>query len=233
VIRVLIADDQPLVRAGLRVLLEGEEDIVVVGEASSGREAVATARDAGPDVVLMDIRMPELGGLEATRVVAGDPDLATVKILILTTYDGDEFVFEALRAGASGFLVKDTDAHSLAEAVRIIARGEGLLSPGVTSRLIAEFASRPNVHSSTLQELGDLTPREREVVALVGLGLDNDQIAADLAISPATAKTHVSRAMRKLHAHDRAQLVVFAYESGLIMPGRHSNGTSAEVRRHS
>ena len=174
--------------------------------------------------------MPGLGGLAATRLMAADPELADVRILILTTFDGDEFVFEALRSGASGFLVKDTEAQTLAEAVRVIARGEGLLSPSVTSRLIAEFAARPTLRSSRPPELGELTEREREVMALVAVGLSNEQIAERLTISAATAKTHVSRAMRKLHAHDRAQLVVLAYESGLVRAGRHAPGTPEGVR---
>jgi DNA-binding NarL/FixJ family response regulator len=220
VIRVLLVDDQALVRAGLRVLLEGEEDIVVVGEAPDGADAAALARRTKPDVVLMDISMPGLGGLAATRKLVGDQRLADTKVLILTTFESDENVFEALRAGASGFLVKDTEPAELLRAVRVIARGDALLSPNVTRRLIAEFASRPDRHQATAEQLQWLTDREREVMALVAAGLSNDDIAEELVISSATAKTHVSRAMRKLHAHDRAQLVVFAYASGLVLPGK-------------
>jgi RNA polymerase sigma factor (sigma-70 family) len=220
VIRVLLVDDQALVRAGLRVLLEGEADIVVVGEAADGAEAAPLARRTKPHVVLMDISMPVMGGLAATREVVADKGLAEAKVLILTTFESDENVFEALRAGASGFLVKDTEPTELLRAVRVIARGDALLSPNVTRRLIAEFASRPERRQATAQQLDWLTEREREVMALVAAGLSNDEIAEELVISSATAKTHVSRAMRKLHAHDRAQLVVFAYASGLVLPGR-------------
>ena len=217
-IRVLLADDQSLVRAGLRVLLEGEEDIEVATEASSGEEAVALALAARPDIVLMDIQMPGIGGTEATRLIAADERLADVKVVMLTTYETDENVFETLRAGASGFLLKDTDPAELLRAIRVVASGESLLAPSVTRRLISDFTSRPESPRTTPDELRWLTEREREVMALVAGGLSNCEIAERLVISPATAKTHVSRAMRKLHAHDRAQLVVIAYEAGLVVP---------------
>jgi DNA-binding NarL/FixJ family response regulator len=217
-IRVLLADDQALVRAGFGALLDAEDDIEVVGEASDGEEAVRLARKLVPDVVLMDIRMPGLDGLQATGVIASDQRLGSVRIVILTTFDLDEYVFEALRAGATGFLVKDTEPVELIRAVRVAAAGEALLSPGVTRRLIADFATRTRRPESPAQ-LAALTDREREVTALVGAGLSNDEIAERLFLSPLTAKTHVSRAMVKLGARDRAQLVVFAYESGLVRPG--------------
>jgi DNA-binding NarL/FixJ family response regulator len=217
-IRVLLADDQALVRAGFRALLDAQDDVDVVGEATQGREAIELARRLAPDLVLMDIRMPELDGLEATQIISGDTDLARVRIVILTTFDLDEYVFEAIRAGASGFLVKDTEPEELLTAVRAVARGDALLSPGVTKRLIAEFAQRSKPPGAQ-PALDELTEREREVVALVGSGLSNDEIAARLVVSPFTAKTHVSRAMMKLGARDRAQLVVYAYESGLVRPG--------------
>jgi DNA-binding NarL/FixJ family response regulator len=219
VIDVLLADDQALVRAGFRVLLETEDDIRVVAEAANGRDAVALARSYGPTVVLMDIRMPVLDGLAATREIVASPDLSDVKVLILTTFETDEHVFEALRAGASGFLVKDTEPAELIQAVRVIARGDALLSPGITRRLIAEFAAQPARRRRSPAELEELTAREREVMALVAKGLSNEEIAERLVVSPATAKTHVGRAMMKLHAHDRAQLVVLAYETGLVLPG--------------
>jgi DNA-binding NarL/FixJ family response regulator len=220
VIRVLLVDDQALVRAGLRALLEGEDDIVVVGEADDGGEAAALVRQLKPDVVLMDVSMPGMGGVAATREVVSDKQLASTKVLILTTFESDENLFEALRAGASGFLAKDTEPSELLRAIRVIARGDALLSPNVTRRLIAEFASRPERRETTAQELEWLTQRELEVMALVAVGLSNHEIAEELVISCATAKTHVSRAMRKLQAHDRAQLVVFAYTSGLVLPGQ-------------
>jgi len=218
VIRVILADDQALLRAGFRALLDAQDDIDVVGEAADGDEALTLAVGHKPDVVLMDIRMPRLDGLEATRAIAADPDLGEVRILILTTFDLDEYVFEALRAGASGFLVKDTEAAELLTAIRAVARGDALLSPGVTKRLIAEFASRAKEPLLTTK-LEELTDREREVLALVGSGLSNDEIAERLTVSPFTAKAHVSRAMTKLGARDRAQLVVYAYETGLVRPG--------------
>jgi Response regulator containing a CheY-like receiver domain and an HTH DNA-binding domain len=217
-INVLLADDQPLVRAGFRLILDAEDDITVVGEADDGAAAIALAREHRPHVVLMDIRMPGVDGLEATRRIAADPALADVKILILTTFELDEYVFEALRAGASGFLVKHTQPAELIRAVREIAAGEALLSPSVTRRLIAEFAARPERPALTPPSMQVLTERESEVVGLVAQGLTNDEIAAELVLSPATARTHVSRAMVKLGARDRAQLVVFAYQSGLVRP---------------
>jgi DNA-binding NarL/FixJ family response regulator len=217
-IRVVLADDQALVRAGFRALLNAQEDLEVVGEASDGDEAVKVAREHHPDVMLMDIRMPGTDGLEATRRISTDDKLADVHILILTTFEEDEYVFEAIRVGASGFLVKDTEPAELVHAVRVIARGDALLSPGVTRRLIGEFATRAKKVQHP-RSLDVLTEREREVVALVGEGLTNDEIAARLVVSPATAKTHVSRSMIKLAARDRAQLVVLAYESGLVRPG--------------
>jgi DNA-binding NarL/FixJ family response regulator len=218
VIRVLLADDQALVRAGFRALLDAEPDLEVVAEAGDGAAAVRLARSTRPDVVLMDIRMPAVDGLEATRQIVSEPSLADTRIVILTTFDLDEYVFEALRVGASGFLVKDTEPVELLRGVRAVAAGDALLSPGVTRRLIAEFAGRARTPAPPRQ-LDALTDREREVMALVGAGLSNDEIAAQLVVSPATAKTHVSRAMVKLGARDRAQLVVFAYEAGLVRPG--------------
>ncbi len=215
---VVLADDQALVRAGFRALLDAQEDIDVVGEADDGEEAIRLAKSLVPDVVLMDIRMPGRDGLAATRAIAADNRLSSVRIVILTTFELDEYVFEALRAGASGFLVKDTEPVELIRAVRAVAAGEALLSPSVTRRLIAEFATRAKEPAQAL-ELDHLTDREREVMALVAEGLTNDEIAERLFMSPATAKTHVSRAMIKLNARDRAQLVVFAYESGLVRPG--------------
>jgi DNA-binding NarL/FixJ family response regulator len=208
VIRVVVADDQALFRAGFRVLLEPEDDLELAGEAGDGRAAVELARRVRPDVVLMDVRMPVMDGIEATRAIAADPDLAGVRVVILTTYELDEYVFDGLRAGASGFLVKDTEPAELLRAVRVVAAGEALLSPGATRRLIADRAG-------PAPDLAYLTGREREVVGLVALGLANDEIADRLVVSPATVRTHVSRAMTKLHARDRAQLVVFAYQTGL------------------
>jgi DNA-binding NarL/FixJ family response regulator len=217
-IRVVLADDQALVRAGFRSLLDAQDDVEVVGEASSGDEAVRLASELSPDVVLMDIRMPGMDGLAATRAIAEDERLAHVKIVVLTTFGLDEYVFEAIRSGASGFLVKDTEPDELVQAVRVVAGGDALLSPSVTRQLLAEFASRAKepIQAAGLEELTD---REREIVALVGEGLSNQEIAERLFVSPATAKTHVSRAMGKLGARDRAQLVVMAYESGLVRPG--------------
>ena len=217
-IRVLLADDQGLVRAGFRALLEAEADIEVVGEATDGDEAVRLAVAERPDVFLMDIRMPGTDGLEATRRIAADDRLGGVRIVILTTFELDEYVFEALRVGASGFLVKDTEPVELLRAVRAVAAGDSLLSPGVTRRLIGEFAARSKAPPPA-REMDVLTSREREVVALVATGLTNDEIGDKLFVSPATAKTHVNRAMTKLGARDRAQLVVLAYESGLARPG--------------
>jgi DNA-binding NarL/FixJ family response regulator len=217
-IRVVLADDQALVRAGFRALLDAQDDIEVIGEAGDGEEAVRLTVELGPDVVLMDIRMPGSDGLSATRRIVADERSAGARVVILTTFGLDEYVFEAIRAGASGFLVKDTEPDELVQAVRVVALGDALLSPSVTRQLIAEFAARAK-EPATTEGLDDLTDREREVVALVGEGLSNDEIAQRLFVSPATAKTHVSRAMGKLRARDRAQLVVIAYESGLVRPG--------------
>jgi DNA-binding NarL/FixJ family response regulator len=219
VIRVVLADDQPLVRAGFRMLLDAEDDIEVVGEADDGAEAVRLTVALLPDVVLMDIRMPGMDGLEALRHISADDALAAVKVLVLTTFELDEYVFEAVRLGASGFLVKHTQPADLVRAVREVDAGEALLSPSVTRRLIEEFVSRPVRPDRTPSSMTVLTEREREVVALVAQGLTNDEIAKELVVSPATARTHVSRAMVKLHARDRAQLVVFAYQTGLVRPG--------------
>jgi DNA-binding NarL/FixJ family response regulator len=215
-IRVLLVDDQRLVRAGFRSILDGEEDIAVVAEAADGREALQAAHDHHPDVVLMDIRMPVLDGLAATRHLLADPGVHT-KVVILTTFDLDEDVYGALRAGASGFLVKDTEPEELIHAVRVVARGDALLAPSITRRLIAEFAARVT-RPAPPPSLDRLTDREREVLSLVAAGLSNDEIARELTLSPATAKTHVSRIMTKTGTHDRAQLVVLAYESGAVTP---------------
>ncbi len=217
-IRILLADDQALVRAGFRALLDAEDDMQVIGEAVDGDDAVQRVTTLIPDVVLMDIRMPRCDGLEATRRIVADERLAQVKIIILTTFDLDEYIFEALRAGASGFLVKDTEPIDLIRGIQAVARGDALLSPGVTRRLITKFATLTS-KTEPVPDLEALTEREREVMALVAGGLSNDDIAERLVISPTTAKTHVSRAMVKLGARDRAQLVVFAYESGLVRPG--------------
>jgi DNA-binding NarL/FixJ family response regulator len=216
--RVALADDQELVRAGFAALLDAEDDFDVVGEAADGEQAVQLAARCTPDVLLMDIRMPRLDGIEATRRIAANPRLASVHVVILTTFELDEYVFEALRAGAAGFLVKDTDAAELIRAVRVVASGEALLSPSVTRRLIAEFAARTR-EASSLPGVGDLTPREREVVALIASGLSNEEIARKIYVSQSTVKTHAARAMTKLAARDRAQLVVFAYQAGLVRPG--------------
>jgi DNA-binding NarL/FixJ family response regulator len=218
VIRVALADDQELVRAGFAALLDAEDDIEVVGEAADGEEAVRLAARCMPDVLLMDIRMPGLDGIEATRRIAASPGLAPVHVVILTTFELDEYVFDGLRAGAAGFLVKDTDAAELIRAVRVVAGGDALLSPAVTRRLIAEFASRTR-EARSLPGLGDLTPREREVAALIASGLSNEEISREIYVSPSTVKTHAARAMTKLGARDRAQLVVFAYQAGLVRPG--------------
>jgi DNA-binding NarL/FixJ family response regulator len=223
VIRVLLVDDQALIRAGFRALLEAEEDIEVVAEAADGRRGVELAAQHVPDVALIDIKMPVVDGIEATRRIAADARLASVHVVILTNYGLDEHVLDALRAGASGFLVKDTEPADLLHGIRVAARGDALLSPAITRRLIAEFVARSPA-TAPAAGLETLTSREREVVALVARGLSNDEIAAHLVISPTTAKTHVSHAMGKVDARDRAQLVVFAFESGLVIPSRGSPG---------
>jgi DNA-binding NarL/FixJ family response regulator len=227
VIRVLLADDQALIRAGFRVLLEAADDIEVIGEAVNGEQAVTLARAERPAVILMDIRMPGTDGLAATRQIAADEALSATKVVILTTYETDEYVYQALRAGASGFLVKDAEPEDLIRAVRVVDRGEALLSPSVTRRLIASLATRapaaaPGPGDSPVRpgsDLARLTEREREVLSLVAQGLSNEEIARRLFLSPLTTKTHVSHIMTKLPARDRAQLVVIAYESGLVVPG--------------
>jgi DNA-binding NarL/FixJ family response regulator len=215
-IRVLLAEDQALVRAGFRGLLERSGDFEVVGEVANGADAVNAAREARPDVVLMDIRMPVMDGLEATRRIVADEQLSDVRVIVLTTFDLDEYVFEALRVGASGFLLKDIEPDDLRQAVRVVAAGDALLSPRVTRRLITRFVAQSPAQPKDPERLAVLTDREREVMALVAWGLSNEEIGQRLAMSPATAKTHVSRAMLKLGAHDRAQLVVLAYQTGLV-----------------
>jgi DNA-binding NarL/FixJ family response regulator len=230
VIRVLLADDQALIRAGFRVLLEAPGDIEVVGEAVNGEQVIDLARERLADIILMDIRMPGMDGLEATKRIAADEDLAGVKVIILTTFETDEYVYQALRAGASGFLVKDTEPEDLIRAVRVVARGEALLSPSVTRRLITSIASgargtpgqpgHPRSHRDLPgHDITRLTEREREILALVAEGLSNEEISTRLFLSPLTTKTHVSRILAKLDARDRAQLVVIAYETGLVVPG--------------
>ncbi|MEV4075532.1 response regulator [Nonomuraea fuscirosea] len=217
-IKVLLADDEGLVRSGFKVLLDLEDDITVVGEAVNGAQAVELARATRPDLVLMDIRMPKLDGIQATAQIAAIPGLEQVRVLILTTYDTDEYVFDALQAGASGFLLKDAGPAELLHAVRVIAAGEALLAPRITRRLISQFATQRRIAQAAQHQLAVLTEREREVLTLVGHGLSNQEIGAELFLSPATARTHVSRAMTKLGARDRAQLVVIAYRTGLVTP---------------
>jgi DNA-binding NarL/FixJ family response regulator len=218
-IRVLLADDQALMRSGFKVLIDGTEDIDVVGEASTGREAVELARTTRADIVIMDIRMPDMDGITATKLITSDEDLAGVRILILTTFEIDEYVFGALRAGASGFLGKSVEPDELLEAIRTVHGGDSLLSPAATRTLIANFLAQPDLTATPSGRLASLTDREREVLALVAAGLSNHEIAQHLVVSPATTKTHINRAMTKLDAHDRAQLVIIAYETGLVRPG--------------
>lgn len=218
-VRVLLADDQPLLRAGFRVFVDSAPDMEVVGEASTGRETVELARRTRADVVLMDIRMPDMDGLTATRLISEDEDLAGVRVLILTTFELDEYVVNALRAGASGFLGKGIEAHELVEAIRTVHRGDALLSPAATRSLISQFLAYPDhAPRPEAERLAVLTSREREVLTLVAAGLSNDDIAKHFTVSPHTVKTHVNRAMAKLGARDRAQLVVIAYETGLVRP---------------
>ncbi|MGW0394634.1 response regulator [Streptomyces sp. NPDC003042] len=216
-IRVLLVDDQPLLRSGFRAFLDMEDDIEVVAEASDGQEGVALARQHLPDVALIDIRMPVVDGIEATRRIAADPALAQVHVVILTNYGFDEYVFDALRAGAAGFLVKDIEPEDFLHAVRVAARGDALLAPSITRKLINRYVTQP-LHTAAARGLEELTNREREAVALVAQGLTNGEIADHMVISPLTAKTHINRAMTKLRARDRAQLVILAYESGLVAP---------------
>ncbi|MBH5334768.1 response regulator transcription factor [Streptomyces pactum] len=227
-VRVLLADDQTLVRAAFAMLVGSARDMVVVGEAGTGREAVAQTRATRPDLVVMDVRMPDLDGIEATRRIAADPELAGVRVLVLTTYDTDEHIVEALRAGASGFLVKDTRPAELLDAIRTVAAGDALLSPGPTARLIARVLRQPAVPPCAAERAADvftaLSEREQQVLTLVGRGLNNAEIGQALNLSPLTAKTHVSRIMGKLAARDRAQLVIAAYESGLVTPAAAGGG---------
>ena len=221
---VLIVDDQALVRAGFRMILDAEEDIEVAGEAADGVDAVTEALRLQPDVILMDVRMPQVDGIEATRRLAADPGLTDIRVLVLTTYDEDELVFRALRAGAAGFLLKDVDPEDLIRAVRVVAAGEALLAPRATRRLIEAFTARPEVAAPSARMVGVLTERERQIAALVATGLSNHEIASKLVISPDTARTHVSRVMGKIGARDRAQVVVFAYEAGLVIPNHSPAG---------
>ena len=217
-IRVVVVDDQALIRVGLRVLLEAEQDVELAGEAEDGAAAIDLVRRQRPDVVLMDIRMPGTDGIEALRAIVDDPALGGTRVIMLTTFELDEYVFESLRGGASGFLIKDTAPDELLHAIHVVAGGESLLSPSVTRRVVREFTRRPTAQPQPHPQLDALTEREREILALVGEGLSNEEIADRLVLSPATARTHVSRTMLKLQARDRAQLVVFAFQSGLVTP---------------
>jgi DNA-binding NarL/FixJ family response regulator len=223
-IRVLLVDDQALIRAGFRMILDAEEDMEVVGECADGTQAVDSVRRLSPDVVLMDIRMPEMDGIEATRLIAGGDGDGAPRVLMLTTFDLDEYVYDALRAGASGFLLKDVPAEQLVEGIRVVAEGDALLAPSVTRRLIHEFSHGARSQQSAPAELEDLTPRELEVFGLIARGMSNAEIAADLVVSETTVKTHVARVLMKLGVRDRVQAVVLAYESGVVAPG----GTSSE-----
>ena len=222
-VRVLLVDDQALIRAGFRMILDAEEDMDVVGECADGTQAVDSARRLAPDVVLMDIRMPEMDGIEATRLIAGDGD-GVPRVLMLTTFDLDEYVYDALRAGASGFLLKDVPAEQLVDGIRVVAQGDALLAPSVTKRLIHEFSRSGAAQRSAPASLGDLTPRELEVFKLIARGMSNAEIATELVVSETTVKTHVARVLMKLGVRDRVQAVVLAYESGVVEPG----GTSSE-----
>ncbi len=217
--RVLVADDQALVRGSFRLLIDSAPDLQAVGEAATGAEAVALASSEHPDVVLMDVRMPVMNGIDATREITTSAETASVRVLILTTFDLDEYVYAALRAGASGFLLKDTPPRDLLEAIRVVAAGDALLAPAVTRRLIHEFARRPEPAQRPVTGLDALTERERDILTLVGRGLSNSEIAAHAHVSIATVKTHIGRLLAKLHARDRAQLVIVAYETGLVAPG--------------
>jgi DNA-binding NarL/FixJ family response regulator len=219
-VRVLLVDDQALIRAGFRMILDAEEGIEVVGEAGDGEQAVHSAKRLKPHVVLMDIRMPEMDGIEATRKIVADGDGEAPKVLMLTTFDLDEYVYDALRAGASGFLLKDVPAEQLAEGIRVVAEGEALLAPTVTRRLIAEFARGPSPSAEAPAAVDDLTPRELEVFKLIARGMSNAEIAEELVVSETTVKTHVARILTKMGLRDRVQAVVAAYESGLVSPGR-------------
>jgi DNA-binding NarL/FixJ family response regulator len=218
-IRVLLVDDQALIRAGFRMILDAEEDMEVVGECSDGTQAVDSARRLAPDVVLMDIRMPEMDGIEATRRIAAREGEAGPRVLMLTTFDLDEYVYDALRAGASGFLLKDVPAEELVTGIRVVAKGEALLAPSVTKRLIQEFSQGPRSHQSAPSEVDELTPRELEVFKLIARGMSNAEIAEELVVSETTVKTHVARVLMKLGVRDRVQAVVLAYESGVVAPG--------------
>jgi len=218
-VKVLIADDQALVRTGFRMILEAEDDVEVTGEATDGLEAIAAAQSERPDVILMDVRMPNMNGIEATRKLVDKDDVDPIRVLILTTFDLDEYVYDALRAGASGFLLKDAPPEELLQAIRVVARGEGLIAPSITKRLIEEIAQRPAQHTAPPEALGSLTQRELEVLQLVARGLSNQEIAQELFVSETTVKTHVGRVLMKLEVRDRVQAVVLAYESGIVRPG--------------
>jgi DNA-binding NarL/FixJ family response regulator len=218
-VKVLIADDQALVRTGFRMILDAEDDVEVTGEAADGLEAIAAARSERPDVILMDVRMPNMNGIEATRRLVDKDDVDPIRVLILTTFDLDEYVYDALRAGASGFLLKDAPPEDLVQAVRVVARGEGLIAPSITKRLIEEIAQRPPQHTAPPEALRSLTQRELEVLQLVARGLSNQEIAKELFVSETTVKTHVGRVLMKLGVRDRVQAVVLAYESGIVRPG--------------
>jgi DNA-binding NarL/FixJ family response regulator len=227
-VRVLVADDQALLRGSFRVLVDATDGLAVVGEAATGAEAVEVARCERPDVILMDVRMPEMDGIEATRRICGTPETADVRVLILTMFDLDAYVYAALRAGASGFLLKDTPPADLLAAIRVIAAGDALLAPAVTRRLIAEFARQPHPAQPLTRELDGVTGREREILTLIACGLSNAEITQRLQLSPATVKTHIGHLLSKLSARDRAQLVIIAYETGLVSPAHRAESTSRD-----